>query len=287
MYPNGFASIKRMNTYQAELAIHFSNVPVARERLVPLNRTSIRGTFAFVDEISFVSEIIKPHDHSWFSESWHEICSRVGESYDWSTWSCPRDEAVWRTLMAQRGTTKPRDRCYDSECHVEEDLSFKEEYVAGEWPTLRGGDKNRPGHTCREDVNKAFLAWSPVHTVDLVERERISLSDRFSEVLAHSKAVGCRFAVTEKGLIGTVPPMSVIGDRISIHRSCRVPVALRRVCHRHGNFATGKETWPTYQMVGSCYVLGLMDGEPGCGPTARMKLGARDTPLVDQEIVLV
>src|SRR3569833_3328006 len=83
-----------------------------------------------------------------------------------------------------------------------------------ELPNLRSRNKR---HTCREDVDRAFQAWSPAHSVCFDQEEAATLSDQFSDVLAHTRAIGCRFAVTKNGYIGTVPPMSRVGDRIFIH----------------------------------------------------------------------
>jgi hypothetical protein len=102
-YPRGRISVERIaRIYQAHWAT-FAGA-VACRQLVPLDRTRIQGTFSFIDEITFVSEIIKPYDKSWFPESWDAFCNFVdGDgSYCWSTWSCPREEAVWRTLLGQR-----------------------------------------------------------------------------------------------------------------------------------------------------------------------------------------
>ena len=278
IYPSGHASIKHTGVYQAHFATLGGSI-FRRQFLRSLDRARILGTFNFIDEIKFVSKTIEPHGHSWFCEVWDAICKLVGESYLWSTWSCSREEAVWRTLLAQKRTAKPRPRCYDSECHVEEQLIAKYVDMYDDLPILRSRNKR---HTCREDVDSAFQAWSPAHTVCFDQEEAATLSDQFSDVLAHTRAIGCRFAVTKNGYIGTVPPMSRVGDRIFIHPGCPVPVVLRKVADKHG------KKMHSSQLVGSCYVLGLMNGEPACGGTANGKLnGRKGSPFTDQKIVLI
>ena len=57
-----------------------------------------------------------------------------------------------------------------------------------------------------------------------------------------------RFFVTENGFVGIGPPVASPGDSICILHSCRLPVLLRRNESHHLH-------------VGTCFVLGLMDGE--------------------------
>ena len=283
LYPRGNASIQQTGCYQANWTTWGESA--ARKQLLPLDRATILGTFNFIDEIKFISETIEPNGHTWFPEVWNEICSRIGESYLWSTWPCPREEAVWRTLLAQRGISKPRDHCYDSECHLDETIISKYIGHPDKLTTLRSQEKK---HTCREDVDRAFLAWSPVHTVSFDKNETAALSDRFSEVLSYTRAIGCRFAVTGKGYIGTVPPISSVGDRISIHPICPVPLVLRKVAYQYGNLGSGQKKYSSHQLIGSCYVLGLMNGEPACGGTANKKFyGVKESPFPDRKIALI
>jgi len=53
---------------------------------------------------------------------------------------------------------------------------------------------------------------------------------------------------TEGNTLGLAPPLTVAGDIICVIHSCPFPVVLRRLATH-------------YQYIGSCFVLGLMDGE--------------------------
>jgi len=235
-----------------------------------------------------VSDVIKISSKGWFLEAWDAFCNiSSGESYDWSNWPCPREEAVWRTLLGQRWTTKPRDKCYDSECHVELKEGISGLLEQDHRPLLLPW---QTWHTCRKLINKAFLAWSPLHchTIDFDEQERVSLSDHFEQLLGSTRAVGSRFAITKKGYIGTTPPMTAIGDAIFLHPECSTPIALRRL-PSHQRYPlrsrTEDKNIATYQLVGSCYVLGLMVGERNLGMPHRG--WKRLPPLVDEILLLV
>ncbi|KAH7124216.1 heterokaryon incompatibility protein-domain-containing protein [Dactylonectria macrodidyma] len=282
LYPKGYRSVMSTSVYQADWSIRNLGVK-AHNQFVPLNRASILGIFCFIDKIRFASDIIEPNGQKWFSDMWNTICTCLGKSYDWSTWSCPLEEAIWRTLLAQSGTKKPRDHCYDEQFHVEECVISKHVDLHDDILALRSEGGN---HTCRKDVDKAFLAWSPVHTVSCDEKARALLSDRFSQALAHTRAIGCRFVVTENGYVGTVPPKSMVGDEIFIHPTCRVPVLLRKVAARNFDMDADYK-FPCYQLVGACFVLGLMSGEPSCDRAAYWKYSMGRVPLADRKIVLV
>ncbi|KAH9234113.1 hypothetical protein K456DRAFT_1836497 [Colletotrichum gloeosporioides 23] len=61
-----------------------------------------------------------------------------------------------------------------------------------------------------------------------------------------------RFATT-KEYLGFVPYDAVVGDRIAILMGCSVPVVIRDL--------SGEEGDPVWQLIGECYVEGLMEGE--------------------------
>jgi len=58
-----------------------------------------------------------------------------------------------------------------------------------------------------------------------------------------------RFFEGDDGRLGLAPPSAMTGDVIAILFGCNVPVVLREV-------NKGK-----YEVIGECYVHGLMDGE--------------------------
>jgi len=62
-----------------------------------------------------------------------------------------------------------------------------------------------------------------------------------------------RVCVTEKGYVGLVPAFSRIGDRVAVVLSAQAPLVVRRI--------EGASQETKYQLVGECYVHGIMYGE--------------------------
>ena len=61
-------------------------------------------------------------------------------------------------------------------------------------------------------------------------------------------ALGRRFCMSESGRMGWIPEAGKTGDVISVLYGCFLPVLLRP----KGN---------AYEMIGTCYIYGIMDGE--------------------------
>ncbi len=61
-----------------------------------------------------------------------------------------------------------------------------------------------------------------------------------------------RFCVTEEGRMAIVPPLTLPGDIICVIKGTRMPFVLRK--SKRGDLLV-------YQLVGCCYVHGVMDGE--------------------------
>jgi len=80
---------------------------------------------------------------------------------------------------------------------------------------------------------------------DLRDRDAFGLSAR-----------GRRFAVTKAGYMALVPELALPGDVVAVLFGLGVPFLLRRD-DDHGKV----EGQVTYQLVGECYVHGIMDGE--------------------------
>jgi hypothetical protein len=61
-----------------------------------------------------------------------------------------------------------------------------------------------------------------------------------------------KFCITEEGRMAIVPPLALEGDIICIIKGTRMPFVLRK---------TKREDLAVYQIIGCCYVHGVMDGE--------------------------
>jgi hypothetical protein len=77
-----------------------------------------------------------------------------------------------------------------------------------------------------------------------------SQASRFLHFAGNS--LGMRFCVTEKGRMAIVPPLSNKGDIICVIKGARMPFVLRETSYGERSL---------YNLVGSCYVHGVMDGE--------------------------
>jgi hypothetical protein len=66
------------------------------------------------------------------------------------------------------------------------------------------------------------------------------------------------FCITEKGLMGMVPKHSKIGDVICLIYGAQVPFVLRTSSEEKEASDTSETM---YQLVGECYIHGMMDGE--------------------------
>jgi hypothetical protein len=120
------------------------------------------------------------------------------------------------------------------------------------WRTLagdRGPDGTSPpswyGRAC-ESVFKHEWSYS-VSTTQLIKAGNSSVVGQYL------KRVQCvtwnrRFGITVKGTMGIFPPNTQVGDLICILFGCSVPVVLRPL---------GR----VVQLVGECFVYGIMDGE--------------------------
>lgn len=92
--------------------------------------------------------------------------------------------------------------------------------------------------------------------IRLIFEEFEKLSDsRYRDAFGLS-ARGRRFAVTEAGYMALVPELARPGDVVAVIFGLEVPFLLRKDGD-HGKV----EEQGTYQLVGECYVHGIMDGE--------------------------
>jgi hypothetical protein len=141
-------------------------------------------------------------------------------------------EAFWRTLIADRHPSNDQQRGKP---------------VSLEWPA-------------QAEYGEYFKIWRDgmlgldESAVQLSDEEGLRVKNAS---FAYSRALGnaCRdsrkFAVTEDGMIGLVPPLTEVGDEVCILADAAKPVLLRM-----GNTERG-----TYLLVGDCYMHGIIDGK--------------------------
>jgi hypothetical protein len=71
--------------------------------------------------------------------------------------------------------------------------------------------------------------------------------------------------VTKRGFVGFAPPGSRVGDVVCLFLGCQTPSIIRRY-RKHSVAGQGKRkprggAAKLYQLVGECYLHGMMDGE--------------------------
>ncbi|PMD44817.1 putative heterokaryon incompatibility protein [Hyaloscypha variabilis F] len=151
----------------------------------------------------------------------------------------PLTEAFWRTLIGDRTPTGTRPAqatffvFYQALERFMNTMSKYELYVNPQNLNMSPEDQER-------------LAIS-------MSRDALD-SGRFSN-LAGPHTRERRFAITERGYMGMVPPYSKTGDEVFIIPGAQVPFLLRR---RRRTDASSGEKW---ELVGESYFHGMMDGE--------------------------
>ncbi|KAF7512973.1 hypothetical protein GJ744_011239 [Endocarpon pusillum] len=235
-------------------------------KLVEPNLLSVRGSY--VDKISAtISEpfstllevtTIDSRNKLFIAEMWRrieaqELALNLPEIYlNGQFHGHSRDDAFWRTLIGD--TMVVTVAAGDN--------------VAGYTPVATC---QRPAH---DGYRRLFQEWRRTNELvrlslsgiahvkkmkgnDAFDRtERASdmskLQDCFTQSFTHC-ASGRKFAITEKGYMAMVPPLTKAGDDIGIIFGADVPFVFRR-CTKPALVAV-------FDLVGECYVHGVMDGE--------------------------
>ncbi|KAK0616756.1 heterokaryon incompatibility protein-domain-containing protein [Immersiella caudata] len=164
----------------------------------------------------------------------------------------PREEAFWRTMVADRlddSHYQRQDRPAPPECaELYRLLVARDELVSEHGPMPR----NRLGRVSR--------------LLDMFERAGVSLASTsadFTGFLGQYADMGFfaeesmkttrgrRFCLTSQGFIGLVPPATKLGDVLCLVPGAQTPFLLRPIGNDAGQFS----------LVGECYIHGMMDGE--------------------------
>ena len=148
----------------------------------------------------------------------------------------PLTEAFWRTLIADRSsTTCPAPSLYGDryEAFSKSMQVFHSPDAAIRAPT-------------KEDTNVIFQSM------------------KFGKLIRHS--LGRKVATTKKGYMAMVPPLTQVGDTICIPLGAQAPFVLREMSGK----VTVRDTMiGAFQLVGECYVHGVMNGEMADDGNAR------------------
>lgn len=246
-------NIAREATYSAA-SFYFSDLPAS----MPVDsrqRYSISIESLIVDEIETVCEGLSPDIHIWraitskdYTERWHVVSwfnglrrhiyrplgSSKSHSHDKSSDHHGNLSDLWRTLIA------------NVMHHAEEP-----------WASSISLDMDSEG-AIMFDAFQTLLLHVVVHTESDPKLDQLS-SGTLKEAKRYVRALDylSTWTVfrTRKGYIGRGPPFVKKGDHVCLFKGSRTPFVVRRsVSALFGLFAA-------YELVGECYVHGLMHRE--------------------------
>jgi hypothetical protein len=186
--------------------------------------------------------------------SWLENAQTLAEKlcenpYPWPVGNCPTkqpvNEAFWRTLVGDRTlSARPAPSSYSK--HFAK--------LLGNINKLRTLAKKHDGDALK--VRKEMNKPSFFETVDESMEWQRDLTN--AGWLFGQPGFPRNFCITEKGLMGMVPKHSKIGDVICLIYGAQVPFVLRTSSEEKEASDTSETM---YQLVGECYIHGMMDGE--------------------------
>ena len=140
------------------------------------------------------------------------------------------------------------------------DIDSQSPYIAGGttneayWRTLANDlyvDIGGPRRRCQAKDHKAYLEW--LHELESTETVywESELANSFNSSYRQA-CIGRRFFVTQKGYFSNGPAELEEGDEIYILAGGKHPFALRPLSTSRSD---------TYELIGDCYVHGIMDGQ--------------------------
>jgi hypothetical protein len=153
----------------------------------------------------------------------------------------PLSEAFWRTMIGDNGEGRPANPDYYLNF-----LDFRENVLRtnsseGEVLTKSEEDFLRERKKGQRPFDSSFVG-----------------------IWAFARAAGCacndrRFAVTRKGYLAIVPPLTKLGDIVCLVMGAEVPFIMRKLPLHQSN--EDYRDQQCYNLIGECYVHGIMDGE--------------------------
>jgi len=184
--------------------------------------------------------------HAWFRRAEDIIERNVSKTYHNGQ---PRHEAFWRTIIADKDKAKrPAGPEY-----YKNYLDFRADGIRKHFAPLRG-----------TALGKAPLTESEREILRNKDRDPRPENIALFGGWAFSNALGAacndrQFAVTRRGYMAIVPLLARSGDSICLVLGTDVPFVLRKIPIHQSKEKYGQKQ--CYNLVGECYVHGIMDGE--------------------------
>jgi hypothetical protein len=185
----------------------------------------------------------------WHQKAW-EIAQNARDPYPKDGQS--RDEAFWRTLTGDRDNSKrplPLEFGRYHSVWAESMEIFSSDDYRAEARRAREGKALASG-----------LTWGPS---PVPSDPVLHAGMRDYDAAALDASYGRAFCVTERGNMGLAPPRARQGDLVCVLFGAATPFLLRRYVDTKGKY--GAEGL-LYQLVGECYIHGMMDGKAKMDP---------------------
>jgi len=170
-----------------------------------------------------------------FRAAW-KLKEQLPSRYIYAATSQPVEEAFWRTLIADRQLEQSPDSTAARYLRPA-GPQLAANYAAFREMCLQGDDDTASG-------NLKDATQSP--------EGQFYATFTFSRLFRPVSA-GWAFAFTQSGLMGLVPELTEVGDLVCVLPGFEMPLLVRGV--------TGKDGKARYQLVGPCYMHGVMNGE--------------------------
>jgi hypothetical protein len=156
-----------------------------------------------------------------------------------------RHEAFWRTLIADRTESKRPAPTQLSNYYVvwKACLELKSGWPPGRAKLEELNQISNPNYRLSESSNNLDSAYP-------ILAATVNYGVRFKEACG-----GRRFCITQGGYMALVPPLAQAGNLVCVILGVEVPYLLRLSSRQPG------DSPPLYELVGECYVHGIMDGE--------------------------
>ncbi|KAK7557144.1 heterokaryon incompatibility protein-domain-containing protein [Phyllosticta citricarpa] len=222
-----------------------------------------------------------------FDAFWQTLVAGKDES---GKQACPASWSLVFSLLLDAATGAPYalpDQTYDKRQLLPDGHPGKVTVAhLGSWGSEDGGERKQQQQaelittptTTKQNSGTTGKKKKPSKRGGAIDFNNRKLARSFhaAQTAAQRAMRNRHFGVTgEKKLFGLFPHHARVGDIVAVFAGCHVPFVLRR---RQGK-GKGKEDGTTWQLVGECYVQGIMRGE---GLTA---VGGEEGRL--DEIVLV
>ncbi|RYP59092.1 hypothetical protein DL769_008691 [Monosporascus sp. CRB-8-3] len=283
----GESQAKGMASWAADWTCAPLGAPLHDPRSAKFSGTKYGAADQVSAEIVFGAVMRGENEHSargeadelWMrGERWDEIAA-VWPGEDGSTWCADEpveiDPATGRAVFNQ-------ERVHELVEHHDRALEFV--LRAGEtdeshvrecfWRTLIG-DRTKTQRPAPGGTGQLYMRWveniralltcnvSELSAVDRIVPHLTAWNDLLSQC-----AVGRKVCLTKSGHMGMVPMGARAGDSVAFPYGAATPLVLREVegdpgfhGHDHPPTLLTKATSGLYELIGECYVHGVMDGE--------------------------